>query len=66
MRPAALVACAVMLSVLAAFAPVAAQEVSGVEHWVEQAGLKLYVWEKYVGNPTGKPVVVLERVLKIP
>ena len=59
MRPAALVACAVTLSVLAAFAPVAAQEVSGVEHWVEHAGLKLYVWEKYVGNPAGKPVVVL-------
>jgi pimeloyl-ACP methyl ester carboxylesterase len=59
MRPAALVACAVTLSVLAAFASVAAQEVSGVEHWVEHAGLKLYVWEKYVGNPAGKPVVVL-------
>jgi pimeloyl-ACP methyl ester carboxylesterase len=38
---------------------VAAQEVSGAEHWVEHAGLKLYVWEKYVGSPTGKPVVIL-------
>ena len=59
MRPAAWVACVVTLSVLAAFAPVAAQEVSGAEHWVEHAGLRLYVWEKYVGTPTGKPVVVL-------
>jgi pimeloyl-ACP methyl ester carboxylesterase len=59
MRPAALVGCAITLFVLAAFAPVVAQEISGVEHWVEQAGLRLYVWEKYVGNPTGKPVVVL-------
>jgi pimeloyl-ACP methyl ester carboxylesterase len=48
-----------MLTVLASVTPVAAQEVSGVEHWVEHAGLKLYVWEKYVGSPTGKPVVVL-------
>jgi hypothetical protein len=24
---------------------------SGVEHWVEDAGLKLYVWEKYLGSP---------------
>jgi len=38
---------------------VTAQEVSGVEHWVEHAGLKLYVWEKHLGNPAGKPVVVL-------
>jgi len=30
-----------------------------VEHWVEYAGLKLYVWEKYLGSPAGKPVVVL-------
>ena len=59
MRPAALVGCAITLVVLAAFAPVVAQEVSGVEHWVEQAGLRLSVWEKYVGNPAGQPVVVL-------
>jgi pimeloyl-ACP methyl ester carboxylesterase len=59
MRPAAWVACAVTLSVLAALVPVTAQEVRGAEHWVEHAGLRLYVWEKYVGTPTGKPVVVL-------
>jgi pimeloyl-ACP methyl ester carboxylesterase len=59
MRPSAVMRYAVLLTVLASVTPVAAQEVSGVEHWVEHAGLKLYVWEKYVGSPTGKPVVVL-------
>lgn len=51
--------CAALLSLLIGVMPVAAQEVSGVEHWVEHAGLKLYVWEKYVGSPVGKPIVVL-------
>ena len=59
MRPSAVVRCAVLLATFASVTPVAAQEVSGVEHWVEHAGLKLYVWEKYVGSPAGKPVVVL-------
>ena len=59
MSPSAVVGYAVLLAVLASVTPVAAQEISGVEHWVEHAGLKLYVWEKYVGSPTGKPVVVL-------
>ena len=59
MRPRAVVGCAVLFSVLVSVMSVAAQEISGVEHWVEQAGLKLYVWEKYVGSPAGKPVVVL-------
>jgi len=36
-----------------------AQEVSGVEHWVEREGIKLYVWEKYVGSPAGKGLIVL-------
>ena len=49
----------VALYVLASVTLLAAQEVSGVEHWVEHAGLKLYVWEKYFGSPAGKPVVVL-------
>ncbi|HUF21620.1 MAG TPA: alpha/beta fold hydrolase [Burkholderiales bacterium] len=48
-----------MLALLASVAPLAAQEVSGVEHRVEYAGVTLYVWEKFVGTPTGKPVVVL-------
>ena len=59
MRSRTVVGCAVMLYVLASVTLLAAQEVSGVEHWVEHAGLKLYVWEKYLGSPTGKPVVVL-------
>jgi pimeloyl-ACP methyl ester carboxylesterase len=59
MKSRTMVGCAVTFSVLASVMAVAAQEVSGVEHWVEQAGLTLYVWEKYVGSPTGKPVVVL-------
>jgi len=59
MRPSAVVRYAVLLAVLASVTPVTAQEVSGVEHWVEHAGLKLYVWEKSLGNPAGKPVVVL-------
>jgi pimeloyl-ACP methyl ester carboxylesterase len=59
MRPGAVVGCAVLASVLVSVVSVAAQEVSGVEHWVEQAGLTLYVWEKYVGSPAGQPVVVL-------
>ena len=59
MRSSAVMRCTVLLAVLAAVTPVVAQEVSGVEHWVEQAGLKLYVWEKSLGSPTGKPVVIL-------
>ena len=59
MRPSAVVRCAVMLAVFVSVTPVAAQEVSGVERWVEHAGIKLYVWAKYLGSPTGKPVVVL-------
>jgi pimeloyl-ACP methyl ester carboxylesterase len=59
MKSRTMVGCAVTFSVLASVMAVAAQEVSGVEHWVEHAGLKLYVWEKYVGSPAGQPVVVL-------
>src|ERR671930_931424 len=59
MRPKAVVGCAMTVYILASVTPVVAQEVNGVEHWVEQAGVKLYVWEKYLGSPTGKPVVIL-------
>src|SRR5215475_6322574 len=58
-RPSAVMRYAVLPAVLASVTPVTAQEVSGVEHWVEHAGLKLYVWEQSLGNPAGKPVVVL-------
>jgi len=59
MKPRTVVGCAVTFYVLASVIAVAAQEISGVEHWVEHVGLKLYVWEKSLGSPTGKPVVVL-------
>lgn len=59
MRPRTVVGCAVTLYVLASVTLLAAQEVSEVEHSVEHAGLKVYVWEKYLGSPAGKPVVVL-------
>lgn len=36
-----------------------AQAPASAEHWVEAGGVRLYVWEKYVGAPTGKKVVVL-------
>jgi len=35
------------------------QEFSGVEHWIENKGVDLYVWEKYAGSPVAKKVVVL-------
>jgi len=59
MRPKTVVGCAVTFYILASVSLLAAQEVSGVEHRVEHAGLKLYVWEKSLGSPAGKPVVVL-------
>jgi pimeloyl-ACP methyl ester carboxylesterase len=38
---------------------VASQTVNTVEHWVDNGNIRLYVWEKCVGNPAGKPVIVL-------
>ncbi|MBX9629370.1 MAG: alpha/beta hydrolase [Burkholderiales bacterium] len=42
-------------------AGVAAEEstVSAATHWVPRGDYRLHVWEKYVGSPAGKPVVVL-------
>ena len=37
----------------------ASQPVNGVEHWVNNGPIRLYVWEKYVEAPKDKPVVVL-------
>ena len=34
-------------------------EIIGTAHWVEHEGIRLYVWEKYSGNPSGKNVIVL-------
>lgn len=50
---------AALAVVLGSAATSQAQPVSGVEHWVEREGIKLYVWEKYVGSPTGKGLIVL-------
>ena len=50
---------AVLASMLFFAAPLAAQEVAGVEHWVERNGVRLHVWEKYVDSPAAKKVVVL-------
>ena len=32
--------------------------VEGVEHWASKDGVRLFLWEKYVGSPEGKPVVL--------
>ena len=59
MRTRTLIGCAVVFYFLGSPTPGGAQEVTGTEHWVEHGGIKLYVWEKRVSNPAGKPVVVL-------
>lgn len=45
--------------VLATTCLAASQTINGVEHWVDNGNIRLYVWEKYIGNPAGKPIVVL-------
>ncbi len=32
--------------------------VSGVEHWTHKGDVRLFLWEKYVGSPAGKPAVL--------
>src|SRR5712691_10308098 len=59
MQPNAALPFALAALILASPGPAAAQQVAGVEHWVEHGGIKLYVWEKYAGTPAGKKVVVL-------
>jgi len=39
--------------------PLPPDDVAGKEHWLEQAEVSIYLWEKFVADPTGKPVVVL-------
>jgi len=36
-----------------------AGDIVSTEHWVEHNGVKLYVWEKSQGSPSGKPVIIL-------
>ena len=37
--------------------PVVAQ-VTGNEHWAKKGDVRLFLWEKYVGSPAGKPAVL--------
>jgi pimeloyl-ACP methyl ester carboxylesterase len=37
----------------------ASQPVNGVEHWVNNGPIRLYVWEKYVESPQNKGIIVL-------
>ena len=32
--------------------------VTGVEHWTNKGEVRLFLWEKYVGSPDGKPAVL--------
>jgi pimeloyl-ACP methyl ester carboxylesterase len=32
---------------------------ASAEHWVEKDGIKIYLWEKYTGSASGKPIVML-------
>ena len=36
----------------------AAAQVQGIEHWASKDGARLFLWEKFVGSPAGKPVVL--------
>jgi pimeloyl-ACP methyl ester carboxylesterase len=39
------------------YAP-AAEQVTGNEHWTRKGDVRLFLWEKYVGVPEGKPAVL--------
>jgi pimeloyl-ACP methyl ester carboxylesterase len=34
------------------------EPVSGVEHWTHKGEVRLFLWEKFVGSPAGKPAVL--------
>ena len=55
------VSCALLLAFLALATASfgASQPVTGVEHWVNNGPIKLYVWEKYVETSKDKPIIVL-------
>jgi pimeloyl-ACP methyl ester carboxylesterase len=36
----------------------AAGPVTGVEHWARKADVRLFLWEKYVATPNGKPAIL--------
>src|SRR6266480_6647882 len=33
-------------------------DVTGVEHWAHKGDVRLFLWEKYVATPEGKPAVL--------
>ena len=33
-------------------------EVSGVEHWTHKDGVRLFLWQKFVGSPEAKPAIL--------
>jgi len=37
---------------------ISAQHVQGIEHWASKCGIRLFLWEKFVDSPEGKPVVL--------
>ena len=41
-----------------ASAPVTDAPVRGIEHWTNKGDVRLFLWEKFVGSPEGKPVVL--------
>ncbi len=34
------------------------QRVQGVEHWAHKSDVRLFLWEKFVGQPQGKPLLL--------
>jgi pimeloyl-ACP methyl ester carboxylesterase len=34
------------------------ENVQGVEHWAAKNGVRLFLWEKFIGSPADKPVVL--------
>ena len=43
---------------MAATSPMTIEPVTGVEHWTNKGDVRLFLWEKYIGSPDGKPVVL--------
>lgn len=51
--------CGVMLLFLSGRAAADDAVVTSAVHWVSRGDVRLHVWEKFAGSPTGKPVLVL-------
>lgn len=49
----------VVCLVLGIWSLAVSEPVKGVEHWVDNGNIRLYVWEKYLENPAVKPIIVL-------